>query len=130
MNLKRLIKNNPSLILNIISNIGISFLLEVFRIRTVKEFSPVYRVVADCFVFIYLFIIEVVFSDFIDINYKLIFIIISYIVIAFSLLIYIEVIIVHAFKLDVNTEVEIKKRSMDDINNIQEFKDEIISTKM
>ena len=66
-----LVKNNHSLILNIMSFIGVSFLLQIFRIRTIKEFSPIYRVVADCFVFIYLFIVEVL-NDFIDMNYNII----------------------------------------------------------
>ena len=115
-----LLKDNPMLLLNIILYMLVYFLFNVFRIFTIKEFSPIYRTVADCFVFVFIFIISVCNGNFaFDIN--LIFKAVCHIMIVVSLLVYNEVIIVHFWKLDVNTEVEIKKRSMDDCNEVREL---------
>lgn len=116
------LKANPFLYLNMIIYVFIYFLLQVFRIITIKEFSPLYRIVADCLVFIYGFIYDLITNGGdSSYNYKFVITIIGYIMLLFSLLIYNEVLIIHLFKMNVNTEMEIKKRALDDIGLLNEL---------
>ena len=94
--------------------------LNIFRIFTIKEYSPIYRIVADCVVYVYLFIYKCIFENFkFDLTFGMK--VICYIFFVLSLLVYNEIIIIKVFSLNVNTQIEIKKRSMDDTDIINEL---------
>ena len=94
--------------------------LNIFRIFTIKEYSPIYRIVADCVVYVYLFIYKCIFENFkFDLTFGMK--VICYIFFVLSLLVYNEIIIIKVFSLNVNTQREIKKRSMDDTDIINEL---------
>ena len=114
------IQNEPSLLFFFLLYIIVWTVLHIVRIITIKEYSPIYRIVADCIVYFYLFFIEL-FIEIRKFDLRFCFTFLCYVLLVFSLLVYNEVIIIHVFKLDVNTEIEIKKRSIDDIGMIEEL---------
>ena len=115
-----LLRKTPSLILYLFLFLLVNIFLNIFRILTIKEFSPIYRIAIDCIAFVYIFIFEFIIGKN-DFDLKNCLIMLCYILLVLSLLVYIEIIIIHLFKLDVNTEIEIKKRSLEDNELIQEL---------
>ena len=118
--LLNVLKNSYIVIVYLVLYLLVTTCLNIFRIFTIKEYSPIYRIVADCVVYVYLFIYNCIFENF-EFDLKFGMKVICYIFFVLSLLVYNEIIIINVFSLNVNTQIEIKKRSMDDTEIINEL---------
>ena len=101
------------LIISLLIHLILTLFKNIYRVLTVKSYSPMTRALAESIIdpidFIYLFIKNEIIKEGINLYY-FIAIAVSLFVISFLLLVYNDFIVLYCFGLEYNTHLEIQKR--------------------